>query len=265
MLEVPWTQTTAAWCLGVLTAVALVLVAIGFVEYETRTLLLNPKVIDTNSFSDYFRVNSLFFDPNIYGRFLAMVMIGVATVLLWTRTQRTAIVCALTLAVLWAGLVLTFSQSSFAALLVGLAILAALRWSPKRTAVVVVLACVLGAGIVVLGQSALHLDLKNGRSLNRARPAASTSSRAAGISSSSAPPPATGRGRSADLPPASTATRASGRSAPRTPIRSPSPPSRGSRACSPTRRCSSPRASCSTAMPAATPCGRTCSPPSGRW
>ena len=34
----------------------------------------------------------------------------------------------------WGGLVLTFSQSSFAALLVGLAILAALRWSPKRTA-----------------------------------------------------------------------------------------------------------------------------------
>ena len=63
---------------------------------------------------------------------------------------------------------LTFSQSSFAALLVGLAILAALRWSPRRTAAVVVLAGVLAVGIVVLGQSALHLDLKNGRSLNRA-------------------------------------------------------------------------------------------------
>ena len=49
---------------------------IGFVEYATRELLLNPKVIASNQFEDYFRVNSLFFDPNIYGRFLALVMLG---------------------------------------------------------------------------------------------------------------------------------------------------------------------------------------------
>ena len=45
--------------------------AIGFVEYATRHLFLNPKVIASNQFETYFRVNSLFFDPNIYGRFLA--------------------------------------------------------------------------------------------------------------------------------------------------------------------------------------------------
>ena len=44
------------------------LVAIGFVEYATRHLLWNPKVIASNQFESYFRVNSLFFDPNIYGR-----------------------------------------------------------------------------------------------------------------------------------------------------------------------------------------------------
>ena len=57
--------------------------AIGFVEYATRHLLLNPKVIASNQLEDYFRVNSLFFDPNIYGRFLAIVMVllvGVAAV-----------------------------------------------------------------------------------------------------------------------------------------------------------------------------------------
>ena len=45
--------------------------AVGFWEYPARALLLNPKVIDSNQFESYFRVNSLFFDPNIYGRFLA--------------------------------------------------------------------------------------------------------------------------------------------------------------------------------------------------
>ena len=50
--------------------------AIGFVEYAKRELLLNPKVISSNQFESYFRVNSLFFDPNIYGRFLAIVMLA---------------------------------------------------------------------------------------------------------------------------------------------------------------------------------------------
>ena len=43
---------------------------------------------------------------------------------------RTVLLIAAALGVLWAGLVLSLSQSSFAALLVGLAVLAALRWSP---------------------------------------------------------------------------------------------------------------------------------------
>jgi O-antigen ligase len=168
LLEVPWTQSTAAWCLGVLTAVALVLVAIGFVEYETRTLLLNPKVIDTNSFSDYFRVNSLFFDPNIYGRFLALVMIGVTTVLLWTRTQRTAIVCAVALAVLWGGLVLTFSQSSFAALLVGLAVLAGLRWKPWPVVAVCAAGVAVALAVVVASPGTVGLKTDSFSSVNQA-------------------------------------------------------------------------------------------------
>ena len=60
-----------AWTLGVLVVLALALVGVGFWEYATQHLLLNPKVIDSNQFEYYFRVNSLFFDPNIYGRFLA--------------------------------------------------------------------------------------------------------------------------------------------------------------------------------------------------
>ena len=97
-----------------LLGLALVFVAIGFVEYATRSLLLNPKVIASNELEEYFRVNSLFFDPNIYGRFLALVMLGLAGVLLWERRPRTAALAAVALAVLWGGLVLTLSQSSFA-------------------------------------------------------------------------------------------------------------------------------------------------------
>lgn len=159
-----WTPRLARVCLGVLAALALALVGVGFVEYATRHLFLNPKVIASNQLEDYFRVNSLFFDPNIYGRFLAVVMALVTGWLLWARRQRDVIVVAVVLAVLWAGLVLTFSQSSFAALLAGLAVLAALRWSVRWTAVVAASAVVVGVVLVLAAPGAVKVDLGSSRS-----------------------------------------------------------------------------------------------------
>ena len=83
-----WTPRRLAWGGGVLVGAGAVFAAIGFWEFETRHLLLNPKVIASNQVEEYFRVNSLFFDPNIYGRFLALVMIGLASVLLWAKRPR---------------------------------------------------------------------------------------------------------------------------------------------------------------------------------
>ena len=47
-------------------------------------------MIASNQVEEYFRVNSLFFDPNIYGRFLALVMLGLASVLLWAQAAALA-------------------------------------------------------------------------------------------------------------------------------------------------------------------------------
>ena len=58
--------------------------AIGFWEYERRELLWNPKVIAANQFESYFRVNSVFWDPNVYGRFLVLVMLAVTALMLWS-------------------------------------------------------------------------------------------------------------------------------------------------------------------------------------
>ena len=127
--DLDWSAAAAAHLPAcILVGLALVFAGIGFVEYRMRELLLNPKVIASNQVEEYFRVNSLFFDPNIYGRFLALVMLGLAGVLLWERAPRGRWRwrrCALV--ILWGGLLLTLSQSSFAALLAGLAVLAALR------------------------------------------------------------------------------------------------------------------------------------------
>ena len=99
----------------------------------------------------YFTVNSVFFDPNIFGRFLALVMILLAAVLLYARRQRTQVVSIAVLAILWAALVLTLSRSSIGALLVGLGALAAIRWRVGR-------AVFIAAGVVALAAAAIAIS-----------------------------------------------------------------------------------------------------------
>jgi O-antigen ligase len=166
--RVPWTPRLARVCLGVLLVLALALTGIGFVEYATRHLFLNPKVIASNQLEDYFRVNSLFFDPNIYGRFLAIVMVLLSAWLLWARRRQEVIACALLLLVLWGGLVVTFSQSSFTALLVGLAVLGAMRWSVRWALILSGAAVVVAVAFVAIAPSAVHLELGNSKSADKA-------------------------------------------------------------------------------------------------
>jgi O-antigen ligase len=162
---IEWTRKLAVRALGITVGLALCFAAIGFWEFHARELLWNQKVIESNQFESYFRVNSLFFDPNIYGRYLALVMIALAALLLWERRPRDILVTAAVLAVLWGALVLTFSQSSFAALLVGLIVVACVRWRPwpilagvaalALTAIVVVVAAPGVAGIDTKSQNPL--------------------------------------------------------------------------------------------------------------
>jgi hypothetical protein len=166
--EVHWTRSLLLGCLAVLLGLALVFVGIGFWEYDRRELLWNPKVISANQFESYFRVNSVFWDPNVYGRFLVLVIVMVAAAMLWSDERRLAFGAAAVLALLWGGLVLTFSQSSFVALLVGLSVLAALRWNTRRAFAASALAIGVGALCLLTFQGALRLDLGSSSGLNRA-------------------------------------------------------------------------------------------------
>ncbi len=146
--DVRWTRELLIRCLAVLVAVAVVLAGIGFVEYYRKSLFLNPKLVAANDYDNFFRVNSLFFDPSIYGRFLMLVMLCVMTGVLWGG-RREAKIGAAVLTWLLVGLVTSFSQSSIAALLLGLAVLAGWCWGWWRTGFVLG-ALVLVAGALVL-------------------------------------------------------------------------------------------------------------------
>ena len=47
-------------------------------------------MIRSNEFHTYFRVNSVFWDPNVYGRYLALVIVVATAALLWARDRRTS-------------------------------------------------------------------------------------------------------------------------------------------------------------------------------
>jgi O-antigen ligase len=146
-----------------------VFAGIGFVEYARKELFLNPKVVAANQYDNYFRVNSLFFDPNIYGRFLALVMVALTTIVLWRRRQRDVLIAAAGLLWLLAGLVTSFSQSSIAALLLGLAVLAAYRWSLRGTLYAAAGLVALALAVVLLAPASWHFGLTgNGGSANNA-------------------------------------------------------------------------------------------------
>jgi O-antigen ligase len=169
LLDAPWSPRQLRWCFGVTAALALVFAVIGFAEFATgRLLLTNAKVLEANELKPYFRVNSLFFDPNIYGRYLALTMVMLAAVLLATRRARDVGLLGGTLAVLWAGLVLSLSQSSFAALLGGLAALAALRWRARIVTAIVGAGAVAGLALVLLAPGVLHIQGDSQKALDKA-------------------------------------------------------------------------------------------------
>jgi O-antigen ligase len=159
LLDTPWTPRRLRWAFGVTVGLAVVFALIGFAEFATgRLLLTNTKVLEANELKPYFRVNSLFFDPNIYGRYLALTMVLLAAVLLWTRRGRDAALIGGALAVLWAGLVLSLSQSSFASLLAGLAALAVLRWRGRIVITIAAVGLAAAIALVVFAPGLLHIQ-----------------------------------------------------------------------------------------------------------
>jgi O-antigen ligase len=97
-------------------ALASVFAVVGLWQAATHELFFYaPNLAVSNANTDYFRVTSLFGDPSLYGRHVVLG-IGIALALLAARRWRTAPLVAL-IALMWAGLLFSYSQSSMAALL----------------------------------------------------------------------------------------------------------------------------------------------------
>ena len=141
--RLPWSRRVVMGLYGLLAAMALVFAVIGFYQWQTRDIFWNPKVKVGNAYAPFYRVNSVFWDPSIYGRFLVVAILASLVIVLATRRTRVAVGLALAIAATWVGLLLSFSQSSFVALGVGVLAAAAFAWQWRVLAAAGLVAVVL--------------------------------------------------------------------------------------------------------------------------
>jgi O-antigen ligase len=109
------------WMPRALAAIAVVLgcifALVGLLQAATeRLLFFAPNLEVANTYGSFFRVTSLFRDPSLYGRHLVLA-IAVLLVAVWLRRVHWGVAAPL-IALLWAGLYFSYSQSSMVALFV---------------------------------------------------------------------------------------------------------------------------------------------------
>jgi O-antigen ligase len=183
LLEVRWTSNLLTALFAIVFAEGLLFVAVGAVQFATRDLFWNPTLISGNEVHVYFRVNSLFWDPNVFGRYLMLAVLAATAYMVWTERSERAIAAAVGCVVLIAGLTLSFSQSSIFALLAGLIALVALRWGVRwalgagAVFAIGAVATVLAAGVEPTSSHSLEVRssgrvtlIKGGLELARDRP-----------------------------------------------------------------------------------------------
>jgi len=121
---------------GLAIGMAALFAAIGLFQAATQELFFfAPNLQLSNANSDFFRVTSLFGDPSLYGRHL-VAGLGVLLALMALRRIEARLATALVL-LLWAGLFVSYSQSSMVALVVVTLVIAAMTGTRRvRLAVV---------------------------------------------------------------------------------------------------------------------------------
>jgi putative inorganic carbon (HCO3(-)) transporter len=161
LARLPWSREWlgATWVL--LAGMAVVFAVVGVYQYATRDVFWNPKVLVGNAYAPFYRVNSVFWDPSIYGRFLVVAILASLVLVLHGAARRVALAATAVVIAAWIGLVFSFSQSSFVGLVVGVGLVAWFAWGRKTLAL-------LGLIAVVVLVAALAMPSVRHHSLNSA-------------------------------------------------------------------------------------------------
>jgi O-antigen ligase len=164
-----WREGRALRTLAVTTmAMAVPVAGLAIGEYLAREVLWNHRLMQANVYSRFFRVNSIFYDPNILGRYLALaLLITVAVAWLYRAKDRVLIVCGAVAVVYAAALVVTFSRSSALMLMVGLFIMALRMFGWRRAVITAVAMAVVGSGVAIASSPQVRSALTSTERLNK--------------------------------------------------------------------------------------------------
>ena len=168
LTTVQWTRALLGRVLAVVAGVAVVCALIAIYQWSARDLFLNPELFDANQLHVYFRANSLFFDPNILGRYLALAITALGAYMAWSGERLGLALAAIAAGVCLIGLVVSFSITSFAAVIAGLGIVALLRWGWRGAAAAAALGLAGLAGLAIAGGTPTS-DIQDYRSIDSGR------------------------------------------------------------------------------------------------
>ncbi len=137
--------------------------AIGLWQEKTHTLFFAHDLRVANTYTTFFRVTSVFKDPSIYGRHLVLA-ISVLIVLLWLGKVR-FVIAAPVVALLFAGLYFSYSQSSMSVLF-AMAFLITIAIGDRTSRRVVIVAAVVGILVAgaIAGRALTHHSLRHATS-----------------------------------------------------------------------------------------------------
>ena len=166
--RLPWRGRWLTWLWGGLVATALAYALVGGYQWVTRDVFWNPSVKVFNAYAPFFRVNSVFWDPSVYGRYLTVAVLAslAGIVLGGVRGWRIAGLYAVVVAT-WLGLLISFSQSSFVALAAGIVVAAAVAWGRRATLALVALGAVTCAVLLAVPQIRDEIVGKSRSGVNR--------------------------------------------------------------------------------------------------
>lgn len=143
-----WPRARALAVLAVTTVLGGTIAAlVGLYQYAIQDIWWNQTLQQANVYSRFFRVNGIFFDPNILGRYVVMGIL-VCLALAWVRRRPAELVAlAVATVVMTGALAVTFSRSSALMLMLGLVMLAARALGPRR-------AVITGAALLIVAGGA---------------------------------------------------------------------------------------------------------------
>ena len=135
--------------LRVQVALALAFAAVGVYQVLRHDVWWNRKLMVSNAFSSFFRANSIFYDPSIFGRYQAVTITLVFAALLF-GTVRRPLVAGVAAGLAWIGILTSYSQSALFALCAAVAAGLVLTFGRRLAWLLLLGALAVGLGLLAV-------------------------------------------------------------------------------------------------------------------